>query len=249
LCLPNLTGGTTFYDIVNHYDVTLNSVASGYGFQASTRRGGFDKAVKLDGVTAHDAKRTASVPVTAFPLTLACWFQPTTGSAEYGLIGIDDGTQTNQIAIELFSSKVNVFLDAGSGEVGTTTTIGGSNTWNFATGTFSQGVQLAYLNGGGKSTTGANASTPTGLTTLRLGSNTFTSTKLNGSIDCCMVYNRVLSDAEILQLYIETQRRCPSLLRRINSPKIFFPVGTSVATPPVGNLYEFNQSVKSASFF
>jgi len=250
LCLPNLTGGTTFYDIVNHYDVTLNSVASGYGFQTSTRRGGFNRAVNLDGMSGHDAKRTTSVPISGLPCTLACWFNLTTKTADNALMGIDSGSNANSIAMELLGSisKVGAFLNNATSEVYSSTAISGTGVWNFATTTFVQGTQYAYLNGASKSSAGSDASTPTGLTTLRLGG-FWGSNWLTGYIDCCMVYNRALSDAEVLQLYLETSKQCPALLRRVNRPRIFYPTGTAVVTPPIGVLTEFNQSVKSASFF
>jgi hypothetical protein len=223
LALPGRAAGSTWYDLCGFNHVSLASLSAGYGFQPSPRPGGCGSALKLDGTAT--CRRTASAPISGLPCTFACWYAPAVTTAEYGLISIDDGTSSNQIGMEQYISKIGVFLNAGSGEVYSSTTIGVANTWNFATATIAQGTLYAYLNGANKSIAGSSALTPTGLNTVRIGGNAFTSTKLAGQIDCALIYNRALADAEILALYLETMRGCPSLLRWVNRPPLGFPVG------------------------
>lgn len=223
MVLPNRAGGSTWHDLCGANHVSLASLSAGYGFEPANRPGGFGAAVKLDGTAT--CKRTASVPISGFPCTLACWYAPTVSSAEYGLMSVDDGTTGNQIAMEQFANKIGAFLNSGSGEVYSSTTVGAANTWNFAAATFVQGTLYAYLNGANKSTAGSSALTPTGLNTLRVGSNTFGTTKLAGQIDCALIYNRALTDAEILALYLETKGGCPRLLRGLSRPALGYPVG------------------------
>ena len=226
MALPHQAAGSTWYDLCGANHLTITSLSAGYGFQPSNRPGGLRAAVKLDGTAT--CTRTASVPISGFPCTLACWYAPAVGTSEYGLMSIDDGGSSNQIGMEQFNSKIGVFLNAGGGEVYSSTTIGGSNTWNFAAGTYIQGTQYAYLNGANKSTAGASVATPTGLGTVRVGGNAFTSTKLAGQIDCALIYNRALADAEILALYLETKLGCPRLLRWQGRSPLGYPVGTKL---------------------
>ncbi len=178
LALPHQAEGSTWYDLCGVNHLSLASLSAGYGFQPAFRPGGFGAAVKLDGTAT--CKRTASVPIAGLPCTLACWYATPNVASNYGLMSIDDGTASNQIGMEQFTSKIGAFLDFGAGEVYDSTTMAGSNTWYFATSTFVSGTQYAYLNGANKSTAGTSAFTPTGLNTIRVGSNTF-ATKLVGS--------------------------------------------------------------------
>ena len=239
LALPHQAAGSTWFDLCGVSHLTLASLSTGDGFQPSARPGGFGAAVKLDGTAT--CKRTVSVPITGLPCTLACWYSPAVGASNYGLMSVDDGTASNQIGMEQFSSKVGAFLDFGVGEVFDTATIAGSNTWNFAAATFVPGTQYAYLNGANKSAAGTSAFAPSGLNTIRIGSNTF-ATKLSGSIDCALIYNRALADAEVLALYLETKLGCPRLLRWRNRAALGYPVGNKfkpeqLAFSPLTGMY------------
>ena len=224
IALPGKAAGATWCDVAGFNHVTLSGLPAGYGFQASTRPGGFGAALKMDGVAAHNASRTASLPVVGLPVTFACWYRPVSAAATNALVDVDNGASgTNGIFIyQQSTGKIGAYIEPLTSVTATTTTVTAGN-WQFAAASFAQNAQAVYLNGGGKST-GADTHTPSGLTTFRIGPDCF-GNALSGQIDCCMVYNRVLADAEIMALYLETKSGCPRLLRGRSRPVLGYPTG------------------------
>lgn len=151
----------------------------------------------------------SGTPVTAVPMTLACWFNPATTTTAYNLIVVDDsGTGSNYF--NLTANNVSGgHIDAGTANSGSgehdarTTTAFVANQWSHAAAVYSGSAnRAAYLNGGGKATDVTNI-TPISIAGIqlggfRVGSNTFG--PLNGIIAEAGIWNAALSDGEIWQL-------------------------------------------------
>lgn len=113
---------------------------------------------------------TTSAPVSVVPLTMACWFNSSAASVAIMSIGGSSGTATQRFQLSLASQRVQ------AGTVGTTsygvstTTTYTLNTWAHCCAVYANNpARIAYLNAGG-AVSGTNITTPTGLTSLSIGS-------------------------------------------------------------------------------
>ena len=99
---------------------------------------------------------TSSSPfLNAYPITMACWFNPANLTDLMVLMSINNETigAGDYIDIVLVGGG-NLYVDAGgSTAVGTSTAVASANTWNHACGVFtSASSRTVYLNGGGAAT-------------------------------------------------------------------------------------------------
>jgi hypothetical protein len=149
----------------------------------------------------------ASVPVSAVPLTLACWFKPSNvaGVSSKALLSIDDsGAAAN--AFMLWSNGTDGTCNASSigtsgGNHGSATATGTSNgVWAHHAGVFtSTSNRLAYLNGVAGTADTATV-TPSGLTKTTVGTLWSTLLYAEGDIAEAAVWNVDLAAPEIAAL-------------------------------------------------
>jgi hypothetical protein len=153
---------------------------------------------------------TCSAPVTAGPVTIACWFNAkdvsTTGSlVSIGIASGSNDTRFNLIhagtvagdPVRFFTSNITA---AGNGI--DTTSGYTANTWNHACGVASSATsRTVYLNGGSATTDTSNIA-PVNLTTLAIGSRFVSSygAFANALIAEVGIWNVALTAAEIASL-------------------------------------------------
>lgn len=117
---------------------------------------------------------TAGATVTAYPLTLAAWFNRNASPSATPLflvtVDFSGGTQFHGIALDAGSNNVSARTNAG-GSLGTaiSTTTFTTNVWNHAAGVFdSSTLRTVYLNAGGEQTSGTNL-TPSSINNTTIG--------------------------------------------------------------------------------
>ena len=145
---------------------------------------------------------TASAPVTAVPLTIACWFNPTAINTNGLLVSIDNGGTSDRFCILKSSAAAIIAQAVGAGNAAnaTTTTNYTAGAWQHACGTFSAtNARAAYLGGGGKGTN-ATLRVPSGLTTTAIGALSGGTVVLAGSVAEATIWNIALSDAQVADL-------------------------------------------------
>ncbi len=150
-----------------------------------------------------------SPPLTARPLTFACWFNPANVTTAMDLMAITQTGSTNDgYRLSLRGDLAGDFLIAGARAGGTqanaTTSTGyTASTWHHGCAVFgSTTSRAAYLDGGSKGANATSISTSTSLSRVSIGG--YSSTSLvnptNGSIAVPCVWNVALSDAEVASL-------------------------------------------------
>lgn len=148
-----------------------------------------------------------STPVTTFPFTMSCWFNPanvTTGGTLMSL-GVANGTDRFQMVIrgDLAGDFIAISSLVGATAATATTTIGyTANTWHHAIAVCrSITSRSIFLNGGGKNTN-TTSSNPAGINNILLGSRWSTSRGFffNGRIAEVAIYNAALTDDEVISL-------------------------------------------------
>lgn len=150
----------------------------------------------------------AATPITAVPISMSCWFYPTsvaTSATDIMFIRNSSG------AAEYWGMYINV--TGGKATVATcatltektadSTTSFSANTWNNAVATFSSStLRTIYLNGGGKATETTNL-TPSSTSSITIGG-FFDSPTLFGAMDGRLaeigIWDAVLSDNEAFAL-------------------------------------------------
>lgn len=153
---------------------------------------------------------TASAPVTAPPLTMACWFNAENTTANHSLVYIGLSTSTSRFFLSAQGAVTNdpisfdVILGVGySAQVASTTTGYNANTWNHACGVATSSIlRTVYLNGG-SSGTNTVATTPPTADRLTIGSRLNIGSPgifLDGSVAEVGVWNAALTAAEIASL-------------------------------------------------
>ena len=176
-----------------------------------------------------------AAPVTAVPLTLACWFKVDAIVGSACPICIMDADSTTEGFV------LHLVDDAGDLEVwGRTASL---NTWNEAKATASFSLntwhhaafvtsavdsRAAYLDGGNKGTE-ATARMPTGIDTMTIGRLTraVAASYVSGSVAETAIWNVALTDAEVAEL---AAGLCPLFVRP----------GALVAYYPLGGIYDAN---------
>ena len=153
-----------------------------------------------------EALNLATAPVTAAPLTMACWFNVTNITAAHYLMAISDDGTPNGGRFDLAcggddpDDPIQAWAASSIATDAAQSTIAYSiNTWQHAAGVWaSASSRSAYLNAGSKGTNSTSV-TPLSVDRLRIGS-TADSTQaafVNGSIAEAAVWNVALTDAEI----------------------------------------------------
>ena len=116
----------------------------------------------------------ASAPVTAVPLTMACWFYPDTITANYTLFQISDGSNLNRFVLAALGAiagdPLRAVTSAGGVEGSADSTTGFiASSWQHACGVFtSVNSRSIYLNGS-NTTTNTSILTPTGINRTEIG--------------------------------------------------------------------------------
>lgn len=141
-----------------------------------------------------DYLQVENAPVTAPPLTLACWFSGDQGV----LLNVCDGTATDR-GFSLLVTSTQVVRVATGNRVADSTTTFTDNMWNHACGVItSPTLRAAFLNGGGKGTNTQN-NVPSEPNRTSLGRyNDFTpGNNYTGNIAEAGIWNTNLTDAEV----------------------------------------------------
>ncbi len=145
-----------------------------------------------------------AAPVTAVPLTMACWFQPTSTTAAntQALMLLGDTGVTNRFLMAADGSGVDT-LSVQTGAVSANTTtpfIAGR--WHHACGVWAAvNSRTAYLDAGGKATN-TGSSTPAGVSRCVIGAryNTTLGLRFTGQIVWPAIWNIALSEEDVARL-------------------------------------------------
>ena len=153
---------------------------------------------------------TASAPVTAAPLTLACWFYPNNVANNMVLMSVPDNAEVNSNRFFLFANgnAAGDPIEAGAqggATIGVAATTAGftANNWNHACGVFtSTSSRTSYLNGGSAGTNTTTV-TPSGVDRVRVAarfSGGNAGLYLSGRLAEIGIWNAALTAAEVAAL-------------------------------------------------
>lgn len=156
---------------------------------------------------------TGVITVPARPVTMACWFRPTTLSTVQVIFGFSDsgnnnlqrlrvgGASTNQLGAQEFNSPTN--------EIAESSNTMSAGTWHHCGGVFASATSRSvYLDG--TKVTNTNSCTPTGLDRLLFCRNAADLQFGNGRMAEAAVWDVALDDAEMTAL---AKGICPLLIR------------------------------------
>lgn len=146
----------------------------------------------------------ASAPVTAIPLTLACWFYQTTVAAG-GLVSLHDaqGSSNNFILMIDGTSLFAYAQNSGGPVAGISATSSPQNsTWHHGCAVFTSSTSRTVYLDGGNEATNTTSRTPLGINRLSVGALWFGSFSnfLNGIVGEVGVWNVALTKPEIASL-------------------------------------------------
>lgn len=148
----------------------------------------------------------ASAVVTAYPLTMACWFYVANTTTNRTLMDLGNTTENSGQALNANSSGQVVAAStiAGGTSTAVTTTTYSANTWHHAAAVFASATdRRSFLDGGGKGTNVTSrlfaASIDRTLLGRRLRTNAYTQ-PITGRLAECAIWNVALSDDEIYSL-------------------------------------------------
>jgi len=153
--------------------------------------------------------RTSSPPVTAAPLTMACWFWLNDLSGTYALMSLTrDSVQIDGFRLLAEGSTAGSPLRAdtvvaGIASVARTSTSLSSGQWMHAAGVFASTTSRRVLLNGGGANTETTSSTPSGIVVLDLGARSNAGTiglYLPGRMAEVGVWSAALTDDEIASL-------------------------------------------------
>jgi hypothetical protein len=173
-----------------------------------------NKAVQFDG--SNDYVRINNT--TALDFTLEAWIKTsaasTTGSQAYqgnGILWSDVGGGASDFVMAILNNQLS-FFDGGSDSSANGTRILNNNQWHHIVAVRDGGGQnKIYVDGVLDGTTGAGNVVLSSNPNIHIGANTLDNRYFNGLIDEVAIYNRLLTDNEVLQHY---------------------QVGTALGTPP-----------------
>jgi hypothetical protein len=153
----------------------------------------------------NDALRATTTPVTAVPLTIACWFNQTASAA--GLlvsIGVNGGVDRLQIFTNgpLSQAVAATSIQGGTSAQATVAGVPTAGEWHHAAGVFESSTsRTAYWNGtaGTPNTTSA---TPSGVNSVVIGAryNTTLGAYFSGGIAEVAIWNAALTAEEIASM-------------------------------------------------
>lgn len=156
---------------------------------------------EFDGI--NDLLNVNSTVLTAFPLSMACWFYHTASSNGQLMALTASANNNNWISITAGVTSVTAQTNGAGGFVAALTSAGYSlNTWNHACGVFSaSNSRSAFVNGGSKVTNTTN-SVPAGLARTSIGVlNRPTPVEyMTGRIAEAAIWNSALSDSQVASL-------------------------------------------------
>ncbi len=148
----------------------------------------------------------ATPPVTAVPLTMACWFNVTNVTAAHTLMAVADAASIANGRFDMFAhgatsgDPVAAFTSSATASEQVNTSTGYSaNTWHHAAGVFTAiNSRSAFLDGGGK-VTGVVSVTPASIDRMRIGVTADVTPfgYTNGSIAEAAVWDVALTDTEV----------------------------------------------------
>lgn len=155
--------------------------------------------------TATDYLATASTPVTAVPLSMACWFRLTDITAGQNLISVTDTAgDVNYFALQARGDIAGDPLYARSANSATrdavTSTGYSANTWHHGCAVFTSATSRAsYIDGGSKGTN-TTSNTPAGLDVISIGIRGGATKVLPvlGLVAEAAIWSAALTDAEVL---------------------------------------------------
>jgi hypothetical protein len=157
-------------------------------------------------VAASSRYLEGAAPLTAVPLTVACWFRPAASPAGSTLSFMQLGNSAAQKLFLLGQSTAGVIVQAYDGTTAgsaTTTAQPTAAVWSHAAGVFaSNSDRRVYLNGGNKSTD-ATATTPTGIDKLDLGAYVYSGGHIlffDGDLAEAGIWNVALDDFDVASL-------------------------------------------------
>jgi hypothetical protein len=149
-----------------------------------------------------------STPITAVPLTLACWFYSDSIALNQTLIGIYDASVANQwFTLQamgaVIGDKLWAQVQGGIGGAQAATSSGYSaNTWHHACGVFASATsRTVYIDGGSAGSDAANK-TPSGLDRITVGymGDSTPTYALSGRVAWASIWSAALSAVEIASL-------------------------------------------------
>ena len=222
LFVPGAIGGPTWINMadVGRYKMGLSSsiVKQAAWRDTPVRNGGWGGLKLL--TAASDHCDTSTPAVTAEPLSMSGWFRLTGVDVDQSIVTVNGLNARHTLG----------FLNAGDVVCATSvTSVGGAssatsagvlaNVWSHGCAVFAGAAdRRAYHNGGGKGTETTSRAV-SGMTRTSLGVHFFGGTgtaHLNGHIDSVKIWNRVLSDADVVCDFEEGKHGYPSLLNRVN---------------------------------
>jgi len=151
---------------------------------------------------------TASTPVTEVPLTLACWFNPDSITANGSLLEISDGTGLNRFGLVILGTFAGDPLRAFCQQGGTagaadSTTGYAAGTMQHACGVFTSNSSRTVFLNAGSSATSTNSITPSGVNVSDIGSRVLGGVRglfFNGKLAEVGIWNAALTAAEVAAL-------------------------------------------------
>jgi len=151
----------------------------------------------------------ASAPVTAVPLTMACWFRSDDATISQRLLELhNSGVSGDNFSLSAQGATAGdpvAFAStttAGGGSVANTTTGYSANTWHHACGvTSAVNDRAVYIDGGSKGTN-TGSKTPSGINSFNVGRRGGTSPGVyfSGRVAEVGIWNVALSDVEVAAL-------------------------------------------------
>lgn len=166
----------------------------------------------------------ASTPVSAVPLTLACWFRTGTTGVQRGLVSIGDTAgDADEFLLSVSATETVQALTRRSSSASAESTTGLSvDTWHHGCAVFNSATdRRAFIDGGSKGTE-ATSKTPVGLDTISVGRRARLSSGafFDGDIAHVAIWNATLLDGEVAAL----AKGFPVMRMRRNSLLAYFPL-------------------------
>lgn len=156
-----------------------------------------------------------STPVTAVPISISAWVYADALTADHCIVSIRDNTGFNYFS--LYSNSSGTIAAQTIGTTATTSSSIATGKWYHVAAVFSAvNSRAVYINGGSKGT-GSGSSTPTGIDRISVGAGyvSFATKYWNGKIAEVGIWNKALSDADVLAL---SKRRSPDFVRPDDLP-------------------------------
>lgn len=156
----------------------------------------------FDGV--DDRLSVASVPASAVPLSIACWFKTSDSTTGQTLVALSNGTAAERFGMfaqgAVAGDPVRALTTHNpTNGIADSTTGYSTGSWQHACNVYASATdRRAFVNGGSKGTN-ATSLTPTGLNLTEIGRHVST-LPMNGRIAEVAVWNVALSDADVAAL-------------------------------------------------